>query len=118
MSLGDPLIDGAFGITRCPNAECSMSWVFIHVPEYCPRCGAKVTDKPAPDRTEVSNFIRKHNIDIIVSVCSNCGYHVLGDTSSMDRMCPLCRARLNVIHPRRTGRTPGFFQKIISLLRA
>jgi hypothetical protein len=57
-------------IIYCPECECH--WHKRFVPEYCPECGAKVTNNPGTGFNEESSIIEEVKLGIKILQCPNC----------------------------------------------
>jgi len=83
---------GALGIIPCPN--CEFHWSMEYVPEYCPNCGAKVTDKPAGSYENIIKYIKDQRLGIPLSRCISCHKEVILPPELHHDMCPYCKGEV------------------------
>ena len=92
----DSALDGALGITRCPNYSCNMWWIWEFTPEYCPECNTKVTDTPSQSYETMVELSRQHGLPITVSQCTVCGFEIPCEPSPYNNTCPQCWGELKL----------------------
>lgn len=66
-----PEVDPMFGTITCP--ECRMAWVPEFVPEFCTRCGVRVSLSRGEGCERDIRLIEKGLMPGKIIVCSRCG---------------------------------------------
>ncbi len=84
---------GLFGSVHCPG--CELYWGLDFVPEYCPRCGAKVTNNPAQSHENLFQLLRDAGSSF--SQCTYCKKGVPGEPKKWANICPYCSGELKLI---------------------
>lgn len=84
----------SFGSIYCSGCELSWTWEFV--PRYCPRCGAKVTDDPAPISETFNQKLKMAGCSFSkCPYCKNENYGNLG--GPWLSYCPFCGGDLRLI---------------------
>ena len=93
-------------IIYCPQCDCH--WHKRFVPEYCPECGAKVTNTPGTGYNEDSALIEKGKLGIKILQCPKCKLRYPELVIRRSNRCQRCNTSL-------TNATPvkNFVNKII-----
>ena len=94
-----------FGIIHCPG--CELSWMLEFVPEYCPRCGAKVTDPSAIPMDEIVSYAKRQNLSIDVSKCLYCQKENFGTPNHWNNSCPNCGGEMQLVHQKQNAFLSG-----------
>ena len=83
-----------FGSINCPG--CELSWTSEFVPRYCPECGTKVTDDPAPSNEPFNKKLIMAGWHF--SKCPYCKKVIYGDPGEQWLCyCPFCGGDLKLI---------------------
>ena len=59
------------GVIKCP--ECSTAWTKEFVPEFCTRCGTRVSDVPGEGFEWMVRLFEKVGASAPITVCPHCG---------------------------------------------
>ena len=87
-------VPNQFGIICCPG--CELSWTQQFIPEYCPRCNAKVTDNPTPSFKNIYQYLKK--VGGPFSQCLYCKRDIYGEPERWrNNSCPYCGGDLKLI---------------------
>lgn len=76
----------------CPG--CDMRWMPEFVPEYCPMCGAKVTDNPTASCERVHQYMKKSGSPF--SQCQYCKRGFPIEPGKFRNTCPYCKGELRL----------------------
>lgn len=74
-------------------SKCSSFWLHEFAPEYCPECGAKVTDNPGQADGVINDLIkliRLGEVQIPISKCNKCQLEYPGGVDIWENGCLRC----------------------------
>jgi rubrerythrin len=98
---------------NCPN--CHMIWLDHYAPEFCPECGAFVTDKPGRGHADIVSVIQERELNFPCSQCTKCGLKCLGTPEDWGQSgCPSCHNKLVLI----TNYKPSLLERLTGFLKS
>ena len=76
------------GMINCP--QCGLSWVKEYVPEFCPECGSRVSDKAGTGMKKMLELVEKANLGINILQCPKCKLRYPQVSDKELRVCFRC----------------------------
>ena len=96
----------------CPN--CQTVWLSFLAPEYCPECGAFITDNHGAGDDDIVDIIQNKGLNIPGSKCIKCGLKCLGTPECWNNSCSRCDNKLVLI----TNYKPTLKERLINFLKS
>jgi len=100
-----PAVGPLPGIITCP--ECGLFWVKQFVPEFCTRCGTRVSIVRGEGQELMVRLIEKYKWPIRIIVCPHCGERY----PETPRIIPRC---FRCWHEFSTARNLGWLGRLVS----
>ena len=105
---------GAFGSVRC--RKCGLSWLEEFIPEICPECGNRLTNKPGKGFEDIIELMQLAKLPYQTVHCKYCKLRVPKDWQSSE--CPRCKRPLEGVskHRKHTfSALKRFFKPVLRL---